>query len=147
MTTPCSDSSSAFSADKPVAELRRRPNGAQCIVLANRRDAEDGHHRVSDELLDHAAVPLEHGLHRIEVAPHHASKQLGVESLAERRRARDVGEQNGYDLPFLRMIRASRERRAAGMAVARIGEVLASTGAAQHARQRMPWRAERTSEG
>ena len=35
----------------------------------------------------------------VEVAPHHATQRLGVEPLAQRRRADDVGEHHGDDLP------------------------------------------------
>ena len=51
-----------------VAELRRGAHRAQRVVLVHGRDAEDGHHRVADELLDGAAVPLDDRLRRLEVA-------------------------------------------------------------------------------
>ena len=43
-----------------VAQLDRRARRPQCVVLARDGDPEHGHHRVADELLDGAAVPLEH---------------------------------------------------------------------------------------
>ena len=44
---------------EPVPQLGGRAHGAQRVVLVHHRDAEDGHHRVADELLDRAAVPLD----------------------------------------------------------------------------------------
>ena len=42
-----------------VAQLDRRANRTERVVLAHGRHAEDRHHRVADELLDRAAVPLD----------------------------------------------------------------------------------------
>ena len=50
------------------AHLHRRPAGAQRVVLVQPRHAEDGHHRVADELLHRAAVRLDDRLHPLEVA-------------------------------------------------------------------------------
>ena len=96
-----------------VADLGRRANGAERIVLVHDRHAEDGHDRVADELLDGAAVPLEHALHGVEVPPHHAAQELGVEPLAERGRLGDVCEEDGDDLPRLGRDASAREARAA----------------------------------
>ena len=54
-------------------------NGAERVVLVHGRQAEDGHDRVADELLDHAAVPLEHRLHVVEVAREHLAQRLRVD--------------------------------------------------------------------
>ncbi len=116
-----------------VADPRGRANRAERVVLAHRRHAEHGHHRVADELLDGAAVPLEHGLHRLEVPPHHAAQQLRVEPLAERRRPGHVGEEDGDDLARLRLGRS--EARPASGAEARVGGVLAPAVGAGHARE------------
>jgi hypothetical protein len=63
--------------------------------------AEHRHHGVADELLDRAAV-LSHGLSRDRVvARQQPAHLLGVELLAERGRARQVGEQHGHDAPLL----------------------------------------------
>ncbi len=62
---------------------------------------EGRHHRVSDELLDRAAVALQAPSRRLEVARHHAPEGLGVEPLAERRRARHVCEEHGHRLAHL----------------------------------------------
>ena len=74
---------------------------AHGVVLVEHREAEDGHHGVADELLDHAAVPLELGAHRVEVARHHLAQRLRVEPLAHARRALEVGEDDRHDLPHL----------------------------------------------
>ena len=50
-----------------VGDLARGSHRSQRVVLVDMWDAEDGHHRIPDELLDGAAVPLDHGPHRIEV--------------------------------------------------------------------------------
>jgi hypothetical protein len=85
----------------PVAQLERRPNGTQRIVLVNDRDAEDRHHRVADELLDRAAVPLDRGACDVEVAAHDRPQCLRIDALAERSRAADVAEEDGHRLPLL----------------------------------------------
>ena len=71
-----------------VAHLDRRPHRAQRVVLVQHRHAEHGHHRVADELLHAAAVPLHDRLHPLEVAREQRTQPLGIERLAERRRAR-----------------------------------------------------------
>ena len=43
-----------------LTDLGSSADGAQRIVLVHRRDAEDGHDGVADELLHRPAVPLEH---------------------------------------------------------------------------------------
>jgi hypothetical protein len=58
------------------------------------RDAEHGHHRIADELLNRAAMALDHCLHRFEVAGHHPAQALRVEALAERGRAGHVAEED-----------------------------------------------------
>ena len=114
-----------------IADLGRRADGAKRVVLAHGRHAEHGHDRVADELLHRAAVALEHGLDGLEVAPHDAAEELGVEPLAERGRPGDVGEEDGDDLARLRL--GASEARAAGGAEACIGGVLAPAGRAGHA--------------
>ena len=46
-------------ADQGLAEVGRRPRGAERVVLVHLRHAEDGHRRVADELLDRAAVAFD----------------------------------------------------------------------------------------
>ena len=54
--------------------LVRCPNRPDGVVLVDDRDPEHRHHGVADELLDGAAVGLEHGLHPLEVARHHGAQ-------------------------------------------------------------------------
>ncbi|MCZ7587983.1 MAG: hypothetical protein M5U27_03805 [Gaiella sp.] len=84
-----------------VAQLHRRPRRAQRVVLARDGNPEHGHHRVADELLDGAAVPLEHAARRLVVAVHEGAQRLGVGPLADRRRPGQVAEQHRHDLPHL----------------------------------------------
>ena len=84
---------------EPRAQLVGGADGAQRVVLVHERHAEDGHHRVADELLDGAAVPLQHDARLVEVAQHHAPGRLRVDRLAEGRRADDVAEEDRDGLP------------------------------------------------
>jgi hypothetical protein len=97
-----------------VAELRCRAHRAHGVVLVHRRNPEDSHDGVADELLHRAAVPFEHGLGRLEVASHDPAEGLGIELLAKARRPRDIGEDDGDGLPRLARHVASlrREKRA-----------------------------------
>ena len=62
--------------------------------------AEDGHHGIADELLDGAAVLLHAFAGDAVVAGEQAAHLLRVELLAERGRARHVGEEDGDDAAF-----------------------------------------------
>ena len=90
-----------------LPHLDRRPARSQRVVLVRRRHAEHRHHRVADELLDRAAVPLDDRLHPLEVAREQSAKRLGIRPLAQRRRTGDVAEEDGDDL-------ANFARRSAG---------------------------------
>ena len=83
-----------------------------------RRDAEDGHHRVADELLDGAAVRLERGAHLLEVARHDAPDRLGVDPLSAPGGVDDVAEEDGDGLAR----RARRARRLREGGAARVTE-------------------------
>ena len=95
-----------------VAELDCRACRAQRVVLARDGDPEHRHHRVADELLDGAAVPLEHAARGVVVAVHQRAERLRVGALPDRRRAGEVAEQHRDDLPHLAR-RDRGERRAA----------------------------------
>ena len=101
-----------------VAHLDRGSAGAEGVVLVYLRDAEDGHDRVADELLDRPAVRLDDGLHALEVAGQHSAERLRVGRLAERGRAGDVAEEDGDGLALLARGRRGLERRSAGVAEA-----------------------------
>ena len=78
--------------DERFPHLTRRAHRADRVVLVHVRDAEDRHHRVTDELLDGAAVAFERGPHLVEVSGHDAPERLGIEPFAHRGRAGDVAE-------------------------------------------------------
>ena len=69
-----------------LPHLPRRAHRTQRVVLVGDGYAEDGHHRVADELLDRAAVPLEDRAEICEVAAHARPERLGIGGLAERGR-------------------------------------------------------------
>ena len=84
-----------------VPHLHRRADGAQGVVLAHLGNAEHGHHRVADELLDRPAVQLDDALHPLEVAGKQGTQGLGIRRPAQRSRAGDVAEQQGHRLALL----------------------------------------------
>ena len=65
--------------------------------------------------------------HGVEVAQHHAPQRLWVQTLAERRRAGDVAEDDGDGLAHLRGRRGIGEPLATGVAEARPLRVLDAT--------------------
>ena len=99
---PCVHARAHREADTPVTlelvvelglrllHVRRCSHCAQGVVLVHRRKAEHGHDRVADELLHDAAVLLELGAHRVEVARHHLAQRFGVELLSHCCRALEV---------------------------------------------------------
>jgi hypothetical protein len=79
--------------------------------------AEDGHHRIADELLDGAAMVFELRAHARVVRREHAAHVLGVEALCLRREADEVDEDDRDGLPLLAAVGLRPgERRAAGVA-------------------------------
>ena len=87
-----------------VAHGERGPNGALGVVLVRLRVAEDGEHGVPGELLGRAAEALDLGVDQVEELPQELADVLRVEQLAERSRAREVGEENGDDAPLLPLV-------------------------------------------
>ena len=81
--------------------LRGGTNGTERIVLVRDGNPEDGHDRVSDELLDRASMPPENDAKFLEVAAHARTQRLGIGRLAERGRANEVAEEDGDDLALL----------------------------------------------
>ncbi len=129
------DPDPAFDAElgEGVAHLDRRPHCAQRVVLVQDRNSEYGHDRVTDELLDGAAVALDDRLHALEVACEQGTERLRVERLAERRRVCDVAEEHGHDLALL--ARATiRSRAALGTEPESAGGLVPAHGAGGHAR-------------
>ena len=83
-----------------VDEVERGADGALGVVLVRGRRAPDRHDRVADELLDRAAVAVDHLARQVEVARQGLADVLGVALLGERREADEVGEQDGDQAPF-----------------------------------------------
>ena len=77
-----------------VAHLDRGPDRPERVVLVDGGYPEDRHHGVADVLLDGAAVALEHRPHLLEEPRHQTAERFRIELLAERRRSRDVTEQD-----------------------------------------------------
>ena len=98
---PWSRSSSLLSIRSPSRMSSAARTARSRVVLMRRGDAEHRHHRVADELLHRAAVPLDRLRHGVEVAHHDAPERLGVQALAERRGARHVAEDDGDGLAYL----------------------------------------------
>ena len=146
-----------------VLERRAHVDGgadrSERVVLVELRDAEHGHHGVADELLDRAAVALERGAHRVEVAGHDLAHGLGVELLAELGRAGHVAEHDRDGLADLgslgRVGRAElgaadrAEVRALGVPrpAVRTGRHGPESRPRTYGTNRSSWRAERISKG
>ena len=112
---------------RPHAE--RRAQRADRVVFVCGRDAEDGHDRVADELLDRAALGLDRLAHRGEVGVHHVLEALGVQALAHIREAGHIGEENGDYFPFLRGGRGLDAVAARGAEACAFGQGRAAIGA------------------
>ncbi len=84
-----------------VAKLCRSTKRTERIVLVERRDPEDRHHCVADELLDRAAVPLQCGTGILEVPRLDCPQRLRVEPVARARVAGEIAEEDGYDLAYI----------------------------------------------
>src|SRR4029077_16791439 len=99
-------------------------NGALGVVLVPDGSAEEGHHRVADELLDGAAVALqllpETGL----IWREELCDILGIHLLRARSEADKVAEEDGHDLALFARERYRFERRSAARAEASIVRVL-----------------------
>jgi hypothetical protein len=107
---------------------------AQRVVFVRNGDAEDRHHRVADELLDCAPVTLDDPAQVVEVTAHLRAERFGIRRLSQRRRADDIREENGHDLPDLARSRSA-ECRAARVAEPRVVRILAPAARANgHAR-------------
>jgi len=118
-----------------VAKLGGGANGAERVVLVHDRDAEHGHDRVADELLHRSPVTLNRGPCRLEVPRHDGSHRLGVELLAQARRARHVAEEHCHDLPLLARRGGRCERSRAGVTEPRVVGVLAPAFGTDHHRR------------
>ena len=84
--------------DGEVANRERRADGALGVVLVRRRSAEEGHHGVTDELLDRASVSFELGSDTRVVRAQDRLDVLGIQRLRLRREAHEIAEENAHDL-------------------------------------------------
>src|SRR5690242_10973760 len=80
------------------------------------RRAEDRHHRVADELLDHAAVLLDALLGLPVIRVQHLAHVLGIGLVRPGGRVDQVDEEDGHELALLLRRRGLAERRAAAAA-------------------------------
>ena len=99
-----------------VAHSERRPHRALRIVPECRRRAEDRHHRVADELLDHAAERLDLPPDAIVVRRQDRTHVLGVEPFCARGEADEIDEDDADDAALLLGTLGLAERRPAGEA-------------------------------
>ena len=81
-------------------ELQGGADGALRVVLVRDRGAPDGHHGVSDELLDLAAVAVHDASALLEVAGQELTDLFGVARFRECREADEVGEENRDEAAF-----------------------------------------------
>ncbi len=84
--------------ERELADRERRADGPLGIVLVRGRGAEQGHDRVSDELLDGAAVPLELGAHALVVGPQERLDVLRIHRFGTGGEADEVAENDRDDL-------------------------------------------------
>jgi hypothetical protein len=115
------------------AQLQRRPDGPQSVILVHLGNAEDSHDGVPDELLHRRAVSFEGCAGALEVARLQPAERLGVKPFAPARVAGQVAEEHGDDLAHLSRDRLRDQVGAAGIAEASAFRVLlATTGAGDH---------------
>jgi hypothetical protein len=77
---------------QPPLHLESSAAGPQGVVLVRLGHAEDRHHRIADELLDRAAVALDRRAHLVEIDEHQLPDRFRVKTLAHRRGAGGVAE-------------------------------------------------------
>ena len=124
----CRPSSAPVSPSRMASAARTARSGSSSWAYGR---AEERHHRVADELLDRAAVALELAAQALVVRRKHRAHVLRVEALGPRGEADQVTEEHRDDLALLARGRRRGERRAAGVAEARVGRVLAAAGRAR----------------
>ena len=133
--TPARAWSSGSSVRTASTSSSAGPDASLGIVLVGDRCAPDGHHRVADELLDRAAVPLDDIAGDVEVLAQQLADRLGVAALGQCREADQVGEQDGDD----RVARRPAERRSGrGPAPRRPAAGCPATGSARGGREARP---------
>ena len=114
-----------------IAHLDCRPDRAKRVVLVDLREAEDRHRRISDELLDRAAVSLKDRAKLRVIARHELAQRLRIGALAERRRSDEVAEHDRHRLANIGR-RLDFQRRSARGAEPGLVRVLPAAGGAGH---------------
>ena len=85
---------------EPALHRERRVQRPLGVVLVRLGNAEDRHHRVARELLDRAAGAADLVRHRVVEPLQQRPRALRVLLFPERRRADEVGEEHGGQLPL-----------------------------------------------
>ena len=96
-----SDSAIAEQLLEPPLHRQRGVQRALCVILLRGRRTEGRHHGIADELLDRAAGAGDLGRHRVVEAVQQGARSLRILRTGELRRAHQVGEQHGGELPLL----------------------------------------------
>ena len=99
-------------------ELQGGADRALGVVLVGGGRSPHRHHRVADELLDRAAVPLDDPPRQLEVAGQQLARLLGVALLGEGREADQVGEQDRHQPALGHRLRRGLGARVPGSAAA-----------------------------
>ena len=82
-----------------MSHRQGRVQRALCVVLERGRRTERRHHGIAGELLERAAGQPHFLRHRLVEAVEQEPRALGI-LLAQLRRADEIGEEDGRDLPF-----------------------------------------------
>jgi hypothetical protein len=90
----CLRSRAARSSGAAPDHRDRGAHGAVAVVVVRHRDAEAGHHRVADELVEHPAFLWMHVDHQREVFVQQRHRALRAELLEMRGEAADVAEEH-----------------------------------------------------
>jgi hypothetical protein len=83
-----------------VEHPQRRLQRPLCVILLCARGTEDRDDRIADELLDRAAAERDLSFHRVVKTLQEISRVLGIEFVAERGGADEIGEQDRRQLPL-----------------------------------------------
>jgi hypothetical protein len=87
-----------IASERPL-DGERGVGGAPRAVLVSDGRAKERHHPVAGVLVDRALKPVDLGRDQLEASVHDAVHVLGIQLLGERGEARDVGEEDGSEMP------------------------------------------------
>src|SRR5512133_1015003 len=111
----------------PVADRERRPHGSLRIVFVRHRRSEEGYDGIADELLHRPAEALELLANARVIVRQEGANVFGVEPFRLGRRADEIAEDGGDDLPLLPRRSLPGERGAAERAERKLAGQLALT--------------------